>query len=106
MAAPSFAGLEVWAIPNAQYLYRVAELSGLQPRITSVFRTRQQQGTLYERFRRGQSSLPAAPPGSSKHEIGLAWDMVTADPQAIGNLWRSMGGRWWPSDPVHFEVPG
>jgi LAS superfamily LD-carboxypeptidase LdcB len=105
VAAPSFAGLAPWAIPYAQYLYQVAEFNGLSPRVTSVFRTRQQQSVLYQRFLRGLSTLPAAPPGKSRHERGLAWDMVTTNPAAIGALWKSMGGRWFPSDPVHFEVP-
>ena len=106
MARPSFAGLAPWAIPFAQFLYEVAELNGLKPRITSVRRTSQQQAVLYQRFLRGQSSLPAAPPGRSLHEKGLAFDMVTANPPALGALWQSMGGRWFPSDPVHFEIPG
>lgn len=105
MAAPSFAGLQWWGIPYAQWLYQVAELNGLNPRITSVFRTYQQQAVLYQRYLRGLSSLPAAPPGHSRHERGLAWDMVTANPSALGQLWNSMGGRWFPSDPVHFELP-
>lgn len=106
MASPSFNGLAVWAIPYAQYLYEVAALNALNPRVTSVFRTHQQQAVLYQRFLRGQSNLPAAPPGHSKHERGLAFDMVTSNPQALGTLWNSMGGRWFPSDPVHFEIPG
>jgi len=103
VAAPSFAGLEQWAVPYAQYLYTVAELNALNPRITSVFRTYQQQAVLYQRFLRGQSNLPAAPPGRSRHEVGRAFDMVSSNPAALGALWRSMGGEWFPSDPVHFQ---
>jgi LAS superfamily LD-carboxypeptidase LdcB len=106
MAAPSFAGLQPWAIPYAQYLYQVAEYNGLRPRITSVFRTYQQQAVLYQRYLRGMSSLPAAPPGRSLHERGLAFDMVTDYPEALGAVWNSMGGRWFAADPVHHEIPG
>jgi hypothetical protein len=93
-------------VPYAVYLYETAERYGLKPRVTSVWRSTQQQAVLYQRYRAGLSSLPAAPPGLSKHERGLAFDMVTSDPAAVGALWRRMGGRWFPSDPVHFEVAG
>lgn len=103
MGIPSFAGLYWEAIPAAQYLYREAARAGLRPRITSVRRTYQQQAVLWERFIRGQSFLPAAPPGNSFHEFGRAFDMVTDSPEAVGDLWRRMGGQWFPSDPVHFQ---
>jgi hypothetical protein len=56
--------------------------------------------------------LPAAPPGHSKHEQGLAWDMAQLNiepfrddvlPQ-LGSIWIRIGGIWRPSDPVHFEA--
>jgi hypothetical protein len=105
VAAPLFAGLRPELQPYAEYLYRAAANAGLRPRVTSVFRSSQQQAVLYDRYRRGMSKLPAAPPGRSKHQLGLAFDMVTDDPAAVGDVWGRMGGRWaGPRDPVHFEV--
>ncbi len=98
------AGLDPRLAPAAGALYEWAWQSGLNPRITSVRRSYQQQAVLYDRFRRGMSDLPAAPPGHSKHERGLAWDMVTSSPAIAGAAWRSVGGRWFASDYVHFEV--
>lgn len=95
--------------PWADWLYRVAEANGLRPVVTSTLRTRSEQQRLFDRYRRGESDLPAARPGTSLHEQGLAFDMVVADARsqrAIGELWESVGGRWGGrfSDPPHFEI--
>ncbi len=94
----------------AQYLLQEASRAGLQPRITSAFRSYSQQTRLYRRFLRGQSRFPALPPGSSAHEYGEAFDMVVS-PEAyladVGAFWTSLGGAWGSTaDPVHFELPG
>jgi len=105
MSATLFRGLHPQLIPYAAYLYEAAATAGLRPRVTSVFRTAQRQAWLYDQYRRGLSRLPALPPGRSKHQFGLAFDMVTDNPAAVGDLWNRMGGRWaGPKDPVHFEV--
>lgn len=104
MSVPSFAGLQPWLIPHAQALFAAADRAGLRPRVTSVHRTRAQQAVLYNRYLRGMSNLPAAPPGHSKHELGLAFDMVTDNPAAVGAAWNRAGGFWSPTDYVHFEV--
>jgi len=100
----NFGGLQMWLRPYAQYLYDTCNQYGQRPRVTSVYRSPAKQRILYERYIRGESSLPAAPPGKSKHQFGLAFDMVTEDPDAVGAFWKQMGGKWWASDPVHFEV--
>jgi len=88
----------------AESFYRWCEYAGLEPRVTSVRRTRQQQEALYARFLAGMSGgLPAAPPGLSLHEYGLAFDMVTNNPKYAGATWNRMGGFWSPKDYVHFE---
>jgi len=92
-------------MPYAAALYVGAQAAGLRPRITSVRRSRQQQAVLYDRYRRGLSQFPAAPPGQSRHERGLAFDMVTVDGgRAAGAAWNEAGGFWSPSDWVHYEV--
>lgn len=99
-----FSGLQPWLRYYAEYLYQVALMNGLQPRVTSVFRSRARQAVLYDRYLRGLTDYPVAPPGQSKHQYGLAFDMVTANNAALGALWNQMGGRWSPSDDVHYEV--
>jgi hypothetical protein len=88
----------------AGWLYTFARAQGLDPRVTSVRRTSAQQEALYRRYLAGQSQFPAAPPGRSLHERGLAFDMVTKDQgRTTGPIWNQMGGRWSPSDWVHYE---
>lgn len=89
-------------------LYGVAVANGLQPRITSVFRSRAVQARLYRNYLAGRSRWPAAPPGKSKHQYGLAFDMVADNLPALGALWESWGGRWGGRfhDDIHFELRG
>jgi hypothetical protein len=51
-----------------------------------------------------------APPGTSAHEYGEAFDVVVEPFDALadlGGLWQSWGGTWGAqNDPVHFELPG
>jgi LAS superfamily LD-carboxypeptidase LdcB len=91
----------------AQYLYDLLVWHGLRPFITSGRRTRAQQEILYSRYLRGLSRFPAAPPGQSLHERGQAFDLVVTPREylhVIGQLWISWGGRWSPSDPIHFSL--
>jgi hypothetical protein len=85
--------------------------NGLQTRLTSTVRSSREQKFLYDRYTRGMSDLPAAPPGHSAHEYGWAFDLVVTpyDYQTdVGNAWQNLwGGTWGGSkDPVHFELPG
>lgn len=85
----------------------------LEPRayLSSAVRSSKTQAALYADWVAGRRKLPAAPPGSSKHERGLAIDIggLTASQQRqLGALWEGWGGRWGGRfsnpDPVHFEV--
>jgi hypothetical protein len=100
MAALS--GLQRFLQPHAQ------RLSSLFPRlqITSVRRSRTQQLLLWNT--RYHNPYPVAPPGSSKHELGLAFDMVGPREQLYqaGAIWNSWGGHWSPVDEIHFEYAG
>ena len=95
-------GLERWLQPYARDL--VAYFPRLT--ITSVRRSRTDQLALWNN--RHNNPYPVAPPGHSKHELGLAWDMVgPADQLALaGRVWESWGGVWGGrfDDPIHFEV--
>lgn len=98
----SLSGLQRWLQPYAEWL--AAQFPRLQ--ITSVRRSRTDQLKLW--YNRAHNPYPVAPPGTSKHELGLAFDMVGPDDQlrAAGALWERMGGRWGGhfNDPIHFEV--
>src|SRR5260370_11199995 len=81
--------------------------AGVQGQITSTRRSRLEQTRLWKRFVSGQSILPAAPPGSSKHELGLAIDIVFPTDEGFAtavDAAEEFGLRWaGPDDPVHFE---
>ena len=104
----SLTNLQPWLTPYAQWLVSVAPYAGVRSlRVTSVYRSRAQQQQLYSRFKAGLASFPAAPPGRSKHQYGLAWDMVTVPRSALpilGSWWKAVGGTWHPSDVIHFEA--
>jgi hypothetical protein len=75
-------------------------------RVTSARRSRAAQAQLYRSFLAGRSSFTALPPGLSKHEYGLACDIVTEPYGALwclGATWKKAGGLWSPEDPIHFE---
>lgn len=91
--------------PWFQALYDAAEQGGLRPRVTSVYRSVAEQSRLYDRYRLGQTPYPAAPPGCSEHNYGLAVDMVVTRPDALGRAWQAVGGSWGGErDPVHFGI--
>lgn len=96
--------------PWAQQLYDLAKSAGDNPRVTSARRTYAQQQALYQAYIQGRSKYPAAAPGSSAHEYGLAFDMVVDGPgeqAGAGGVWQSWGGRYGgEEDPIHFEYPG
>lgn len=101
--------LQPWLQPWAQWLVSLAPSAGARTcRVTSAKRSRAKQRSLYDRFLRGQSHYPVAPPGSSQHEYGLAWDMVTEPYSALytlGKWWKEVGGSWSRKDPIHFGAP-
>jgi len=80
--------------------------------VTSARRSVIKQRELYYKYRMGQSLIPAAPPGTSLHELGWAFDMAQMgvnplqDPLLawLGAWWEYYGGRWGGArDPVHFQ---
>lgn len=95
--------------PWAQRLYDVCVAARVNPRVTSAFRSYATQKALYEAYLAGKSKYPAAPPGRSAHEFGLAFDMVVdgatnqADCGIVWSRWRGKYGG--EEDPIHFEYP-
>ena len=109
MQTHSLRSLQPWLRPYAEWLVSQAHSAGARRvRITSVQRSRERQRALYARFRSGRAQFPAAPPGRSLHEYGLAWDMVT-EPfsvlDTLGASWKRLGGSWSPTDRIHFSIP-
>lgn len=98
----AFNGLQPWMRPAAEaLLYYFPRLQ-----VTSVRRSRTEQLRLWHN--RKNNRYPVAPPGSSKHELGRAFDLV-GPPELLaqaGRLWESWGGRWGGRfrDPIHFEA--
>jgi len=102
-------------VPWAKYLHYIGTYYDGRLVVTSARRSPRKQSELYNNWVAGKSLIPAAPPGSSLHEYGLAFDMARlgidplADPflQYLGQLWTSWGGRYGGGrDPVHFQIPG
>lgn len=98
----SLSGLQPWLIPYATQLLKYFP----QLQITSVRRSKTEQLKLWNN--RHNNPYPVAPPGTSRHELGLAWDMV-GPPEVLkvaGAVWESWGGTWGGrfNDPIHFEV--
>lgn len=91
------------------YLQEVARLNGIGFTVTSTRRSVADQARLYRAYRAGRSQYPAAPPGTSAHELGLAFDAVVRPESyqaAFGALWERLGGEWGGKyqDPVHFQL--
>lgn len=101
-------GLVWWLQEPAEYLIYVAAHNGLNPRVTSTYRSYAKQKRLYEAYLRGDARFPAAPPGRSLHQAGRAFDMVVNQEwgyRELGRLWQRMGGRWGGErDRIHFEA--
>jgi len=83
---------------------------GIQFFITSTVRSFVEQLKLFIRFKAGQSKFPAAPPGKSTHQLGIAVDLVPKDPSTLQDVVSLMvrhGFKWaGPRDTVHFTHQG
>lgn len=85
---------------------------GIRLQVTSGYRSTERQAQLYAQ--RSSNPNPVAPPGTSKHEKGLAVDAVPVDSgsaavwQTIGAAARASGLIWGGDfkrpDKVHFEL--
>jgi hypothetical protein len=92
----------------AQSLIDLARSYGVRVEVTSVRRSWAQQRRLYDRYKKGLSRFPAAPPGTSTHEKGLAFDLYVEPREALdwmGSLWERVGLTWGGRfhDPIHFD---
>ena len=99
-------------VPWAKWIYQLGKSYDPKLVVTSARRSSAKQARLYDRYRRGESPIPAAPPGGSLHEYGLAFDLarIGIDPLTdpllnwLGRVWEHYGGRHGGDrDPVHFQ---
>lgn len=99
-------------VPWANWIYQLGKSYDSRLVVTSSRRSAAKQQRLYDRWRRGESNIPAAPPGRSLHEFGLAFDLarIGKDPLTdpllnwLGQVWEYYGGRHGGRrDPVHFQ---
>lgn len=93
-------GLQPWLSPYADWL--LSQFKGLQ--VTSTYRSWGEQLRLWNN--RYNNPYPVAPPGTSMHELGRAFDVVgpIETLREAGSLWRAMGGTWGESDAIHFQA--
>lgn len=106
----SLAGLHPFVRDRVESAIATAAQRGLQVRLTSVTRSSATQRRLYLAWlARGRTGLPAAPPGTSTHEFGLAVDLVMARGRLADfvRVAECAGLKWAGArDPVHFDVFG
>ncbi len=99
---------EFWAV--VREVFNAAGEEGIGVRIESTYRSSAVQARLYKAWlARGKQGLPAAPPGQSFHEFGLAIDISTDPPDAlerVGEIAEDFGLRWggFFDDPVHIDA--
>lgn len=92
--------LAPWLVPYARAMVEYYR----ECTVTSVYRSYSEQLELWRN--RERSPYPVAPPGRSYHQLRRAWDM-TGPPEVLaeaGRIWRSWGGTWSSSDPIHFQA--
>ncbi len=85
-----------------------ADDEGIDVELVSGYRSLKEQARLYAQYRAGRSSLPAAPPGASYHNFGLAIDVAarpSAALQRVGEIAEDFGLRWGGhfGDPPHID---
>lgn len=109
------AGLHRGLRPNAEWALRVAAFYNVPVRVTSVYRSWDEQKRLRDRYEAslrngtfGQTvKYPANRPGDSAHNHGLAWDSVVAP--EYQDWWdrvrRLAGFEVLPNDRIHAQLP-
>lgn len=91
----------------AQWFVRHLQRQGVTVTVASTRRDPADQARLYAAYKAGRSKYPAAAPGHSTHERGLAMDLHLDPPvyAEAGRIWESYGLTWGGrfSDEIHFD---
>lgn len=112
------AGLHPEVRAAAEWALQVAEYYDVPVTVTSGFRSVEEQARLYRNYQRcvqtgefgktARCRFPAAPPGTSSHNYGMAWDSVVGDPR-YQDWWtyvRELAGfQVLRNDIIHAQVP-
>jgi len=100
-------GLDSRVRPYAEYAMQLATHYGVDPTVTSTFRSWEEQTRLRASYERGESRWPANRPGDSAHGYGWAFDSVV--PASQQGLWdrirRYVGFEVLDHDIIHAQVP-
>ena len=105
--------LQPWLQPWARWIFDYGKSIDARLTVTSARRSSWDQQRLFNRWISGQSTIPAATPGTSKHELGEAFDMASIGVNPFEDPYLPWLGRWWAyygglyggtRDPVHFGV--
>jgi len=105
--------LKPWLQPWARWIYDYGRTFNSKLVVTSARRDSTKQQQLRFDYLSGKSKIYAAPPGTSRHEFGEAFDLASVgiDPFEdwtlpwLGYYWQYYGGLYGgTSDPVHFGV--
>jgi len=95
------------AQPLADWFINFLRANGVTVTVTSTRRGVDEQRKLYARYLAGLSKYPAAPPGHSQHDKGLAFDLHLSPPvyRQAGEVWESLGFTWGGrfDDEIHFD---
>lgn len=88
-------------------LYAYLLSYGLNPVITSGFRSKEKQAELRARWDRGdRAGIRYQPAKVSRHSSGTALDITTRDPALAAQIAKALGLKagYDYGDPVHFEA--
>ena len=100
-------GLEPDVRAAAEWAMAVARYNGINPTVTSTYRSFGEQARLRARWEAGRSRFPANRPGESAHNFGLAFDSWV--PERDRPVWRDIreyiGFRVPAGDWIHGEAP-
>lgn len=107
MSLARLAGLHPAVRDAARNTIEWGKWFGLEPTVTSGYRSCAEQERLRRRWREGKNPYPASRPGFSAHNFGLAWDSsVPRNRELWVALRRWLGWNVPSNDLVHAEVPG
>lgn len=92
--------MQEWLRPYAESLVSYVPAAV----VTSTYRSFTEQLRLWNN--RAHNPYPVAPPGSSYHQLGRAFDVAApiSDLQWMGAVWKYWGGTWSDKDPIHFQA--
>jgi hypothetical protein len=93
-------------IPYVQRLRDCAARGGYTFRLTSGYRSPEDQRQLSLRWAAGDPDVVAPPAANSLHLLGLAVDVESNNLTALGRCAEASGMRWGGrfGDPVHFDL--